>query len=410
MGRRATKALAVKVIKRLRSAKHEALLAGGCVRDMLMRRRPADYDVATSATPQEVKALFRRVRMVGAKFGVAMVIEQGRPVEVTTFRSDVSYSDGRRPDAVRFVSAREDAWRRDFTINGMFYDPLAGQVVDYVGGRADLARQVIRAIGDPAQRFAEDHLRMLRAVRFASRLGFRLDGATADAIRRKAGRIVGISGERIREELEKISSHLSAADAFDRMDDLGLAEAMLPELFDAPNGWARAGKRLRAVAGRGDVVLTLAALLCGLPADDIRNITRRWGASNVVRGSLLWMAKHLNDWRTLPDASLADLKRLLAHRDCDHLQALWRVEERLATGGGRGCRSIRRRIGAIDPHQIAPPPLLTGEDLMRLGLKQGARLGRVLKAVYEAQLNERVSSRRDATDLAQRLIADARNG
>jgi len=410
MAPRATKALAVKVIKRLRSAGHEALLAGGCVRDMLMRRRPADYDVATSATPREVKALFRRVRMVGAKFGVAMVIERGRPVEVTTFRSDVSYSDGRRPDAVRFVSAREDARRRDFTINGMFYDPLAGQVVDYVGGRADLARRVVRAIGDPAQRFAEDYLRMLRAVRFAARLGFRLDGATADAIRRKAGRIVAISGERIREELEKMSSRPSAADAFDRMHDLGLAEAILPELFAAPGAWARARGRLGAVAGRQDVVLTLAALLCGLPAGDIRNITRRWGASNAVRGSLVWMAEHLTDWRTLPDGSLADLKRRLAHRDFERLQALWRVEERLATGGGRRCRAIRRRIGAIDPRQIAPPALLTGEDLMRLGLTEGARLGRVQRAVYEAQLNERVSGRRGATDLARRLIADAEPG
>ncbi|MDP7289483.1 MAG: CCA tRNA nucleotidyltransferase, partial [Phycisphaerae bacterium] len=169
------------MLNRLRQAGHEALLAGGCVRDMLLGRPCADYDIATSAAPDEVRGLFRRVLMIGAKFGVVMVIHDNRQIEVATFRSDLSYSDGRRPDGVRFTTARQDAERRDFTINGMFYDPLANEVLDYVGGQEDLKQKIIRTIGSPDRRFAEDYLRMIRAVRFAVRLDFAIDEDTARA-------------------------------------------------------------------------------------------------------------------------------------------------------------------------------------------------------------------------------------
>ncbi len=406
MGSSSTKAMAVGVVRRLRKAGHEALLAGGCVRDMLLGHRPADYDVATSATPRQVKRIFGHVLMVGAKFGVAMVILDRRTVEVTTFRSDLSYSDGRRPDGVKFVSAREDAQRRDFTINGMFYDPLSDKVIDYVGGRADLTGGVIRAIGDPNRRFAEDYLRMLRAVRFSGRFGFQIDRTTAEAIKRRAGRITQISGERIREELEKMLADPSAAATLKRLYKLGLAEAILPEMFEKSGVWPVSLKRVESLGRRCDVLLTLAAMLCGLAAKDIRGIVRRWGGPNDMRNSLVWISEHLQDWRTINDASLAEFKRLLAHWDFRRLETLWRVEEHVATDSRSRFRAIRRRIKQIDTKQIAPPPLITGKDLKRMGVVEGPMFGRILRALYDAQLNEQITDRREALRMARTLIAD----
>jgi len=402
----ATKAMAVKVIRRLRSAGHEALLAGGCVRDLLLGRRPTDYDVATSATPPQVRRLFPRVIMVGAKFGVAVVLFGRRRVEVATFRTDLSYADGRRPVGVKFVSAREDALRRDFTINGMFFDPIANRVVDYVGGRADLRAGLVRAIGDPLVRFSEDYLRMLRAVRFAARLDFRIHRATAAAIRRRAPRLTCISGERIREELEKMFSHPSAARAVRRMHRLGLLQAVLPELFARRGLWAPARRRVEGVARYADAVGTLAGLLLDLSPADVGAIVRRWGGSNHLRESLVWMVRHRDHWRTLPEASLAELKRLLVHRDFARLERLWRIRERDATGTTSSCRALRRRIAGIDPERIDPPPLLSGRDLMDLGVPEGPRLGRILAAVREAQLNEQITTRRAALSLARKMMTE----
>ncbi|MCX5675205.1 MAG: hypothetical protein NTX87_09360, partial [Planctomycetota bacterium] len=198
------KQLAEAVIVRLREAGHEALLAGGCVRDLLLGRPAKDYDVATSARPEEVLRLFPKALTVGVSFGVVVVADGPLQVEVATFRSDLGYTDGRRPDQVAFTDARHDAARRDFTINGMFLDPAGGEVVDYVGGRKDLEARIIRAVGDPRARFAEDHLRMLRAVRFAAELGFAIDGGTAAAIQELAPKAARVSGERVAMELERL--------------------------------------------------------------------------------------------------------------------------------------------------------------------------------------------------------------
>ncbi|HUT59926.1 MAG TPA: CCA tRNA nucleotidyltransferase, partial [Phycisphaerae bacterium] len=292
----ATKSTALWVVRQLRLAGHQALFAGGCVRDMLLELRSSDYDVATDATPQQVKKLFRHVLLVGAKFGVAMVIHRHRKVEVTTFRSDLSYSDGRRPDAVRFATPREDALRRDFTINGMFYDPIEEKVVDFVGGQKDLQRGVIRTIGDPQDRFAEDYLRMIRAVRFAVRLNFRIEQTTKAAVRKHAHHVTSISGERIFDELSKMLSRRSAARALRLMDDLDLAEAVLPDLR-AAGMWGRSVGRVHAVAKRKDLPLALGALLVELPPRTIARTVRQWGASNELRDALVWMAEHLGDWK-----------------------------------------------------------------------------------------------------------------
>ncbi len=401
--------MAVAVIRRLRRNGHEALLAGGCVRDMLMGRRPADFDVATSATPDEVARIFHRVIMVGAKFGVAMVIIDQRRIEVATFRTDVSYSDGRRPDSVRFASAREDALRRDFTINGMFFDPLSGQVVDYVGGQEDLQAGVIRAIGDAEIRFSEDYLRMLRAVRFANRFNFPLDEATTRAIKARVEKIHGISGERIREELEKMLSHVSAAKAMEMLHEMGLLQAILPALFERESLWPAARQRMELLAIHRDYVLLMAALLAELPAETIRALARAWGGSNLLKDSLLWLSTHHRHWQR-PDMSLAQLKRLMANRDWQRLLVLWKAQERIETGAEVNSLALSRRASRVAPESVAPPALVTGLDLKDLGLPSGPKLGSLLQRLYEAQLDETISTRPQAMELARSLIAGRQAG
>jgi len=404
MAKAAPKQSAMWVVRRLRRAGHTALFAGGCVRDMLLGRRCSDYDVATDATPQQVKRLFPRVLLIGAKFGVAMVLHRGRKVEVTTFRSDLSYSDGRRPDGVQFATARADARRRDFTINGMFYDPVSDEVLDTVGGRRDLARRIVRTVGRPDQRFGEDYLRMLRAVRFAVRLDFALDPPTAAAIRRHAGKITAISGERIYEELHRMLSIRSAPAALRLMRDLGLAEAILGELFGRTSRWDRALGRVETVARRADFVLALAALLAELPGPTIGKIVRRWGGSTELRQGLRFLAEKLPLWPQAYRIALCDFKRLMAGEHFARLLALWRAQERLETGGETFTRRAVRRASGIGPNRICPPPLVTGEDLKKMGLREGPVLGQILRGLYDAQLNEQLLTRPAALREAERRL------
>ena len=403
MARAADRPTALWVLTRLRDAGHEALFAGGCVRDMLLRRPCADYDVATSATPEQVAALFARVLLVGAKFGVAIVLRKGRHVEVATFRSDVSYSDGRRPDGVRFSSARQDALRRDFTINGMFYDPLSEEVIDYVRGRDDLQRRTIRTIGPPDRRFAEDYLRMLRAVRFAVKLDFAIDPPTARAIAAKAGYIAAISGERICDELTRMLSLPSAGAALRALGELGLAQVVLGELFSDERLWPRALARVEAVAGRGDEVLTLAAALCDLDTSAIRGLIRRWGASNELRDALRFMSRHVGVWSTAAEVPLREFKRLMANASFARLAVLWEAQERLETGLAALSERAARRAAGIDAAEVAPAPLVTGDDLCAMGMAPGAKLGRVLRALYDAQLDGELQTRAAALARAGEL-------
>jgi len=404
MARPATKSTALWVLRRLRKAGFEALFAGGCVRDMLLGARSVDYDIATNATPQQVKRIFRRVLMVGAKFGVAMVIHKDHVVEVTTFRSDLSYRDGRRPEGVAFATPREDALRRDFTINGMFYDPLADRIIDYVGGQDDLAKRRLRTIGPPDLRFAEDYLRMIRAIRFAVRFELTIAPKTASAIRKHAAKVASISGERIFNELSKMLALPSAARAAELLDAHRLARPILPELFRRKSFFQDGLSRLKALAKRQDLTLALAGLLGSLEPQAIAQIVRRWGGSNELRRSLCWLARHLNDWPEAADLPLAEFKRLMADANFPRLQVLWRVEEYRKTARRRQSRRIDRRAAAIDPAQVAPPPLLSGGDAIRLGLTEGPRLGRILRAVYEAQLNEEITTKAEALRKARELI------
>ena len=406
MAKPATKSTALWVLRRLRAAGHEALLAGGCVRDMLLGRRSCDYDVATDATPQEVKKLFRHVLLIGAKFGVAMVLHRGRKVEVAPFRSDLSYSDGRRPDGVRFTTAREDARRRDFTINGMFYDPAREKVIDYVGGRRDLKRGLIRTIGNPRERFAEDYLRMLRAGRFAVQLGFRIAPATAAAARKLAPKIASISGERIFDELSKMLSTDTAAQSLRLLDELRLAREVLPELFAEPGDWRQAVKRVESVAARRDLVLTLGALLSGFDGKTIRRIIRRWGASNELGDGVCLLASHRGQWREAADMPLCDFKRLMAGKHFQRLRTLWSAAEREETQRSVFARRIARRAAAIPKGNVAPVPFVSGDDLAAMGLKEGPSMGQILRKLYDAQLDEEITSRRRALATARKLISE----
>ncbi len=392
------------VLRRLRDAGHEAFFAGGCVRDMLLGTQPADYDIATDATPDQVAAIFRRVIMVGAKFGVAIVMRQRRQVEVATFRSDLSYSDGRRPDGVRFSSPRQDALRRDFTINGMFYDPVAEKVIDYVGGQDDLAAGVIRTIGQPRKRFAEDYLRLIRAVRFATRLDFHVDKDTEAAIRRYAKKITVISGERIYDELAKMLAAPSAAVALRKLHDSGLAREILPELFQSDKTWPAAVEQVAAVAAKGDAVLAMGALLMNLPKTAISRIVRRWGASNEFKDTLGYLSVNRDGWRDAVEIPLCQFKRLMANSDWQRLRRLWTVRERIETGSCALSRRIARRAGQIAPVQIAPQPFVTGNDLKAMGLKEGRDIGRILRKLYDAQLNEELKSRKKALAAAAMLV------
>ncbi|MCJ7543723.1 MAG: CCA tRNA nucleotidyltransferase [Phycisphaerae bacterium] len=403
MAQRSTKPVALWVVRRLRAAGFQALLAGGCVRDMLLGVRSTDYDVATDATPPQVRKLFPHVLLVGAKFGVAMVIHRRQKVEVSAFRSDVSYSDGRRPDAVTFTTAAQDARRRDFTINGLFYDPIAQRTIDYVGGREDLRKGLIRTIGPARQRFAEDYLRMIRAVRFAVRFDFAIAPATGSAIRRLAPRIRRISGERIFDELGKMLARPSAGRALEALHRYGLAREVLPELFDREGVWDRAQAAVAAVAGEKDIVLALAALLGGLGPETIAAMLRRWGASNELRAALCWMAGRMDLWPQAAEMELADFKRLLASPHFLRLRLLWQHLERAATGRSACAARVARRARSIPAGRIAPRPLLTGSDLKALGFAQGPHLGRVLRAVHEAQLTERISTRRQAVVMVRRM-------
>lgn len=410
MAQKADKATAVWGVRRLRNAGYQALLAGGCVRDMLLGARPDDYDVATDATPQQVHKLFRRSLMVGAKFGVVVVLHRDRRhvdrmIEVATFRSDATYTDHRRPDAVTFSSPQEDAKRRDFTINGMFYDPISREVIDYVGGQADLKNRVVRTIGDPNERFAEDYLRLLRAVRFSVRLGFRLHPATANALSTHAKKITRISGERIYDELTKMFSHPTSEEALEAMKKYRLLSQILPELFE-PNdeAYLMARQRMHRLPCADDALLNFGALLMDLSEGNIGKIARRWGASNQFKNALQWFHKHRDDWREAADMPLCDLKRLMAGEEWQSLRVLWKVREKIADNSQQQAVRIARRAGAIVSEQVSPTPFVTGEDLIQMGAKPGKLMGRLLRELYDEQLNETLTTRKAALAEAKKRL------
>ncbi len=404
---------ALQIVRQLRDAGHEALWAGGCVRDQLLGLEPKDYDVATDARPEEIQALFgkRKTLAIGAAFGVIGVLAgRGRePVEVATFRADGAYLDGRHPQSVFFTTAEQDAQRRDFTINGLFYDPLANKVIDYVDGQADLAAGIVRAIGTPRDRFTEDKLRMLRAVRIAATFDFRIETATLKAIQEMSVQVTAVSAERIGAELERVLVHPQRAVGLELLHESGLLQPLLPELAnEAANNTPTWQSTLEIVQRLESENLStaLAALLhkvCG--PRQVASCGRRFRWSNKQIELAVWLVKNLATVQEANTLRWPKLQRVLVEEGAQELIALARAVFGSAHAGVKHC--VERM--ALPAAQLNPPPLITGDDLVSRGMDPGPHFGSLLTAVRDAQLEGQIASADEAWELIVNLTGKSDN-
>jgi poly(A) polymerase len=424
--------VAREVAARLRESGHIAYFAGGCVRDMVRGLIPKDYDIATDARPEAVQTLFPRTFAVGAHFGVIIVVENGFQFEVATFRSDDAYIDGRHPSAVHFSSPEEDAQRRDFTINGMFYDPVAEKVIDFVGGRADIDAKLVRAIGDPAQRFGEDRLRMLRAVRFATVLDYWIDKKTWDALTGNASSINQISAERIRDELIRIFVSSNRVRGWDLLDSSGLMRAILPEL-DAMKGvlqpeqfhpegdvFVHTRLMLQLLPDEVSVPLVFAVLFHDVAkpvtatvdttgrirfndhdrigAQMTEAIMRRLRFSGAEIEATVEMVRQHMVFKDAPNMRVAKLKRFMARPTFKEELELHRVDCESSHRMLDNYEFLLRKREEFANEPIIPPPLVRGDDLIALGLKPGPKFGEILEAVETRQLEGTLRTRDEALE------------
>jgi poly(A) polymerase len=433
---------ALEVVQKLQDAGFTAYWAGGCVRDELLGLIPTDYDVATNARPEQLRHLFRRRNEIGASFGVVQIIGprgsdgQWLTIEVATFRYDVSYSDGRRPDAVVFSSPEEDAKRRDFTINGMFFDPVKGELIDFVGGRADLEAKILRAIGDPIERFREDKLRIVRAVRMASRFNLTIDPATLLAAKRMASEIRVVSAERIADELRKILVHPNRVHAVQLFREFELIEPILPELlptFTLPQGppfnptgtlWDHLVRVLQELREPVSFPLAFATWLhdVGKPRVFARTaekytfhghehvgkhmveaIADRLRLSTAEKVRIAWLVEKHMYLADAPTMRFGKLKPILVHPGIVELLELHRADARATGKALDHVEFCERLLRELPPEELNPPPLLTGDDLKALGMTPGPVFKRLLDAVREAQLEGRVKTREAGLQLVQKL-------
>lgn len=387
---------ATEAVRRLRGAGHEALWAGGCVRDALLGKAPKDYDIATDAPPDRVREVFgkRRTIAVGAAFGVITVLgpKEAGQFEIATFRTDGGYSDGRRPDTVEFASAEEDARRRDFTINGLFFDPIDERVIDYVGGQQDLETGVVRAIGIADERFAEDRLRMLRAVRFAASLGFELDPTTADAIHAHADAISQVSPERIGAELKRMLTETDPPRAMSLLHATSLWPHVLPPLEEADRAAAIA--RLERLEHRSAPLGLVAVLADAVGPSQIAKVGRslRWTNREIDRSA--WL---LENRRGLDDADSrpwSQVQPLLAAEGGQELAALRRCER----GDDAAQRFCEERL-AWPSEKLDPAPLVVGADLIAAGQKPGPDFSGLIARARAAQLDGLAADREAAMEL-----------
>ena len=431
------------IAARLRESGHIAYFAGGCVRDIVREQTPKDFDIATDAKPDIVQELFSRTYAVGAHFGVILVVENAFQFEVATFRSDDAYVDGRHPSAVHFSSPEEDAKRRDFTINGMFYDPVAEEVIDFVGGRADIAAKFVRAIGDPAQRFAEDRLRMLRAVRFATVLDYKIDNQTWEALVAKAASINEISAERIREELVRIFLSSNRTRGWDLLDSSGLMRAILPEI-DAMKGCQQPEQfhpegdvfehtrlMLQFLPETVSVPLIFAVLLHDVAkprtaavdetgrirfnghdrigAEMTEEIMRRLRFSGADIAATVEMVRQHMVFKDVPKMREAKLKRFMARPTFRDELELHRVD---CEGSHRmldNYEFLLRKREEFANEPIIPPPLVRGDDLIALGLKPGPKFGEILEAVETQQLEGKLRTHEEALEWMKREYSLGKN-
>jgi poly(A) polymerase len=417
------------ICERLSQAGYRALLAGGCVRDLILGARPKDYDVATSATPDAIAGLFEKCISVGAAFGVQIVVLPEGMFEVATFRKDGPYGDGRHPDHVEFVDEVEDARRRDFTINAMFYDPATNSVIDYVGGQEDLRRQVVRAVGDPRQRFNEDHLRLLRAVRFAARLDYTIDPATMDAMVEMAALINRTSPERVRDEIVKILTEGGARRAFELLDQTGLLAQVLPEVarmkgVEQPPEFHPEGDvfehtlRMLDLAGKPSVTLAMAILLhdIGKPPtqtfeDRIRfnhhdkvgarmseKICRRFRFSNEEAERIVWIVENHMRVDTIPSMREGKRKRFVREEEFPELLELCRLDCLASHNSIETIEWIEKYIASLPPEELKPAPLLSGNDLIAMGYQPGPLFSEILSGVEDEQLEGHLSTPEQARE------------
>jgi poly(A) polymerase len=434
------KELASGVVQRLQRAGFEAYWVGGCVRDFLLGREPDDYDVVTSALPDQIEALFRRTIPVGRKFGVIIVVESGHQFQVATFRSEADYQDGRHPERVSFGDAKADALRRDFTVNGLFYDPIAKQLHDWVGGEPDLKAKLIRTIGSPAERFAEDHLRQLRAVRLAAQLGFQIEPQTMRAIQASAPMIRGISAERIRDELQKLFAPPHASRGLVLLQESQLLDQVLPELAATrdcgqspdfhPEGsvFNHLVLMLQHLPPRSDPSLAWAALLHDIAKpvtagrDEATGTIHFYGHERVgaemaqqILERLRFPRKQIEDivqavrchmqFKDVPEMRKATLRRLL-------LRPTFPLElelHRLDCLGSHGLLDIydflvTQQAELKNMPQIQPP-LLTGSDLIALGMKPGPAMGELLAEMRDKQLQDELTTPDEAREWAKARLA-----
>ncbi len=447
----ATHELATRIVRRLHDSGHSAFWVGGCVRDFLLGREPGDYDIATSALPDQIEQLFKRTIAVGRKFGVVVVVEAGRQFQVATFRAESDYRDGRRPERVTFSSAREDARRRDFTVNGLFYDPIAQKLHDWVGGEKDLRAKIIRTIGVPEERFAEDHLRLLRAVRFTAQLGFQIEPRTFAAVRANATRITSISAERIRDELIKLLAPAErgadrgpgpsqvlkragpapgapAARGLELLRDSGLLEHVLPEIA------ATVGcQQSPDFHPEGDVFTHLCLMLNQMPVgadgllpwavllhDVAKPITasrdpktgsihfyehEKIGArmAEAILGRLRFPRKQIEaiiaavryhmQFKDAPQMRKATLRRMLLRETFPLELALHRLDCLGSHGRLEVFDYLLQQSAELARQPEIRPPLLTGTDLIKMGLTPGPAMGKLLAEIREKQLQDELKTK-----------------
>ena len=423
-------ATATRLVRTLREAGHEALFAGGCVRDMLLGKEAHDIDIATSARPEEVQKLFPRTVAVGAHFGVVVVLEDGMEFQIATFRSDGTYRDGRHPESVTFTDAEGDAKRRDFTVNGLFFDPVDRRVLDYVNGESDLRAGILRCIGDPSARFSEDKLRLLRCVRFAASLGFRIEEKTFAALLAKAPEITEVSAERVRDELVKIFTHPNRVRGFDLLDQSGLMDVLLPEVSRLkgceqppdfhPEGdvFVHTRLMLSLLPDHVSVPLVFSVLFHdigkpptfrrdetgrirfngheGVSATMTTEIFHRLRFSNAETEAAVTCVKNHMSFKDVKNMRVATLKRFLARPTIEEEMELHRVDCLGSHGLLDNFEFLREKQEEFSNAPLIPEPLIPGRDLIAAGRKPGPKFKQILDAVQALQLEGSLLTREDA--------------
>jgi poly(A) polymerase len=435
--------ISTEIVRRLQAAGFEAYWVGGCVRDFLLGREPVDYDVATSARPEQIEALFARTIPVGKQFGVMLIVENGHQFQVATFRAESDYEDGRRPGRVEFSSAKADALRRDFTVNGLFFDPINQQLYDWVDGEADLGARILRTIGSPTERFAEDHLRLLRAVRFAAQLGFEMERETFNALRANAPKIQTVSAERVREELTRLFRAPHAGRGLELLRQSGLIEYVLPELAatitcdQSPD-----------YHPEGTVFNHLRLMLEQLPADAheslpwtvlMHDIAKPGTASHDANGTihfyghekqgaemaetilrrLRFPRKQIDEvvqsvlchmqFKDVKQMRRSTLRRLLMRETFPLELELHRLDCLGSHGRLDNYNYLIEQAEELSRQPEVKPPLLTGNNLIALGMRPGPALGALLAEVREKQLQDELKTREEALAWAKRRLMDPKS-